>query len=138
MGKYIPGNPTIIVENMTGAGTLIAARHVYNVAKPDGLTVGNFIGDLAIFQLLGRPGIEVDFHKFGYIGVPLRDTIVCALTKASGITSVEKWMASKTPVKLGSTGPGASIDNIPRVLHAVLGLPIQVVSGYKGTVEIRL
>jgi tripartite-type tricarboxylate transporter receptor subunit TctC len=138
MGKHIPGDPTIVVENMTGAGSLVAARHLYKVAKPDGLTVGNFIADVALFQLMGRSDIDIDFLKFGYVGVPNRDTIVCALTKASGITSIEKWTTSKVPVKLGSTAPGASIDNIPRVLKAVLRLPIQVVSGYKGTAEIRL
>ena len=91
---------------MVGAGTLIAARHIYNAAKPDGLTIGNFIGDITVGQLPGRPGIEMDFLKFGYIGVPLADFNACAFTKASGITSIEKWRASKTPVKLGATAPG--------------------------------
>jgi tripartite-type tricarboxylate transporter receptor subunit TctC len=138
MGKYIPGNPTILVNNMVGAGTLVAATHLYNVAKPDGLTMGIYVGDLALNQLLGRPGIQVDFLKFGYVGVPLKDFNVCGLTKASGITSVEKWMASKTPVKLGSTAPGAGTDNVARLYRSLLGLPIQIVTGYKGTPEIRL
>jgi len=138
MGKHIPGNPTIIVENMPGAGSLILASHLYKVAKPDGLTIGNFVGDILLAQLLGRPGVEADFLKFGYIGVPLRDFNACGLTKASGITSVEKWMAAKIPVKLGSTAPGTSTDNTPRILRALLGLPIQTVTGYKGTAEIRL
>jgi tripartite-type tricarboxylate transporter receptor subunit TctC len=138
MGKHIPGNPTIIVENMPGAGSLILASHLYKVAKPDGLTIGNFVGDILMAQLLGRPGVEADFLKFGYIGVPLRDFNACGLTKVSGITSVEKWMAAKIPVKLGSTAPGTSTDNTPRILRALLGLPIQTVTGYKGTAEIRL
>jgi tripartite-type tricarboxylate transporter receptor subunit TctC len=138
MGKHIPGNPTIIVENMPGAGSLILASHLYKVAKPDGLTIGMFVGDILMTQLLGRPGVEVDFLKFGYIGVPLRDFNACGLTKASGITSVEKWMAAKTPVKLGSTAPGTSTDNTARILRVLLGLPIQPVTGYKGTAEIRL
>jgi tripartite-type tricarboxylate transporter receptor subunit TctC len=138
MGKHIPGNPTITVENMPGAGSLILASHLYKVAKPDGLTIGNFVGDILMAQLLGRPGVEADFLKFGYIGVPLRDFNACGLTKVSGITSVEKWMAAKIPVKLGSTAPGTSTDNTPRILRALLGLPIQTVTGYKGTAEIRL
>lgn len=138
MGKHIPGNSTMIVENMPGAGGLVMVNHLYKVAKPDGLTIGMFVGDLVLTQLLGRPGVEADFLKFGYIGVPLEDFNACALTKASGITSVEKWMASKTPVKLGSTAPGTTTDNIPRILREVLGLPIQTVTGYKGTAEIRL
>jgi tripartite-type tricarboxylate transporter receptor subunit TctC len=138
MHKHIPGNPTILVENMTGAGSLIAANHVFKVAKPDGLTMGHFIGGLFMQQLHGRPGIEFDARKFEYIGTPIDDKPVCALTKASGITSAEKWMASKTPVKLGGTAPGSNTDDIPKILRAALGLPVQLVSGYKGTADIRL
>src|SRR5574341_955963 len=106
MGKHIPGGPSIVVENMTGAGSLIAANHVYKVAKPDGLTIGHFIGGFFLGQVLGQPGIEFDARKFEFIGAPVSDHVVCALTKASGITSAEKWMASKTPVKLGGLAPG--------------------------------
>jgi tripartite-type tricarboxylate transporter receptor subunit TctC len=138
MGQHIPGHPTIIVENMTGAGGLIAANHVYKVAKPDGLTIGNFAGGLVSQQLLGNPGVEFDARRFEWLGVPVKDHIVCALTKASGITSLEAWMAAKTPVKLGATGPGTNTYDTPKVLMAALGLPIQVVAGYRGTAEIRL
>jgi tripartite-type tricarboxylate transporter receptor subunit TctC len=138
MGKHIAGNPAIIVENMPGAGSLISANHLYKVAKPDGLTVGKFNGSLMLGQVLGQAGIEFDARKFEFIGAAVKEDVACALTKASGVTSVEKWMASATPVKLGAVAPGASPDNTARVLRAALGLPIQVVSGYKGTAEIRL
>jgi len=138
MGKHIPGNPTFVVENMTGAGSLIAANYVYKVAKPDGLTMGNFIGGLIMQQVLGGSGIEFDAPKFGWVGVPVKDSVVCALRKESGITSAEQWFASKIPVKLGGTAPGSTTDDVPKVLSATLGLPIQVVAGYKGTSQIRL
>jgi len=138
IGKHVPGNPTFIVENMTGAGSLIAANHIFKVAKPDGLTVGKFNGALMLGQVLGQPGVEFDARKFEFIGAAVKEDVACAMTKASGITSLEKWMASPAPVKLGGTGPGASPDNTARILKAALGLPIQLVAGYKGTAEIRL
>jgi tripartite-type tricarboxylate transporter receptor subunit TctC len=138
MGRHIPGHPAIIVENMPGAASLIAANHVYRVAKPDGLTIVNFHGNQVVGQILGREGVEFDARKFGWIGVPMRDNAACALTKASGVTSLEQWMAAKTPVKLGGIGPGDTTHDVARVLQATLGLPIQLVRGYKGTADIRL
>jgi tripartite-type tricarboxylate transporter receptor subunit TctC len=138
MGRHIPGNPAIIVENMTGAGSLIAANHVYKVAKPDGLTIGHFIGGLFMQQVQGRAGVEFDALKFEYLGVPVKENVVCALTKASGIDSAQKWMASKTPVKVGGTAPGSTTDDVPKILREAIGLPLQVIAGYKGTADIRL
>ena len=137
LGRHIPGNPNIIIENMAGAGHRIGANHVYKVAKPDGLTLGHFQGGLFLSQVLGEKGIEFDALKYEFIGAPVKDNRACAVTKASGITSMEKWMAAKTPVKLGGIGGGAT-EEIPRILRIALGLPIQLVSGYKGTAEVRL
>src|SRR3990167_7431764 len=121
MPKYIPGHPTIIVENMTGAASLVAANHVYKVAKPDGLTFGHFSGGFAYSQATGQPGIEFDMQKFVFVGAVARDESAIALTKASGITSMEKWFAAKSPVKLGTTGPGAfGTDNVLKVVKAAL------------------
>src|SRR2546425_9635039 len=138
MSRHIPGNPTIIVENMTGAVSLLAANHVYKVAKPDGLTVVNFHGNQVVGQLLGREGIEFDVRKFQFIGVPMRDSAVCALTKASGITSLDQWMAAKTPVKLGGIGPGDTAHDVARVLQAALGEAVQLVRGYQGPADVPL
>ena len=73
IGKHVAGNPTFIVDNMPGAGFLISANYMYKVAKPDGLTVGHFIGGLFLQQLLGKPGVEFDARKFEYLGVPAQD-----------------------------------------------------------------
>ena len=70
MGKHIPGGPTIVVENMTGAGSLIAANHVYNVAKPDGLTLGFATPGIYIEQLAGRKEVQHDWLKFSHVGSP--------------------------------------------------------------------
>jgi tripartite-type tricarboxylate transporter receptor subunit TctC len=123
---------------MPGAGSLIAANYLARVARPDGLTIGNFAGGLVLAQVLGQPGIEFDARKLAWLGVPARETCVCALTRASRVPSLEAWMAVRKPVKLGGTGTGATTDDVPRVLAATLNLPIQLVRGYKGTADIRL
>ena len=138
MGKYVKGEPSVIVENMPGAGTLIAANHLYKVAKPDGLTIGYFIGTVLLGKLLERSGVEFDAPKYEFIGGPFRASYVCAATKASGISSIEQWMASKRPIKVGGTGPGTGIVDAPKILQATLGLPIQIIQGYKGIGDIRL
>lgn len=138
MKRHIPGNPAIIVENMAGAGTLVAANYTFKAAKADGLTIGNFIGSLILGQILGQPGIEFDARRFEWIGVPSKDNIVCAFTKASGITSLENWMGATVPVKIGGTGRGAAPDDSVKILREALNLPAQLVSGYKGTADIRL
>lgn len=136
--KYIPGEPAIIVENMPGAGHLIGANYVYKVAKPDGLTMGHFIGSLFLQQLLGKPGVEFGALKFNFIGVPAQDNYMIGLSKATGITSMEQWLASKRIVKIGGIGAGSATDDIPKILAATIGLPLQVVAGYKGTSDVRL
>jgi tripartite-type tricarboxylate transporter receptor subunit TctC len=138
MGRHIPGNPTIIVENMTGAASLVAANHVYNVAKPDGLTILNFHGNQVINQVIGKPGIEFDARKFEYIGIPTQDNVACAFAKSSGVTTFDALRNAKTPVKIGGVAPGDTTYNTAKLLQAALKLPIQLVAGYKGTAEVRL
>jgi tripartite-type tricarboxylate transporter receptor subunit TctC len=136
--QHIPGNPTIIVDNMPGAGGLVSANHLFKVAKPDGLTVGHFVGGQFLQQLLGKPGIEFDALKFEYIGVPAQDNFVFGVAKAIGITNMEQWLASKTAVKFGAIAAGDGTYDTAKVVEVALGLPIQIVSGYKGTAPIRL
>jgi len=81
MGKHIPGNPVTVIDNMPGAVSLLAANYVYKAAKPDGLTIGNFVGGLSFQQMLGLPGVEFDAPKFEFIGV----------AKSTGIASIEQW-----------------------------------------------
>ncbi|MPZ77515.1 MAG: hypothetical protein GEU77_13435 [Deltaproteobacteria bacterium] len=137
MGRHIPGNPSIIVDNMAGAGSRIAANYLYK-ARPDGLLIGNFIGSLILQQVMGDKGLEFDGRKFEWLGAPVQDETVCALTKASGIGSIDDWFAAKKPVKLGGEAPGANDSDVPRVLKAALGLPIQLIEGFKGTSNIRI
>jgi tripartite-type tricarboxylate transporter receptor subunit TctC len=136
--KYIPGSPAIIVDNMPGAGGLVSANHLFKVAKPDGLTIGHFVGGQFLQQVLGKPGIEFDALKFEYIGVPAQDHFVFGVAKTTGITGVEQWLSSKTAIKFGAIAAGDGTYDVPKIVEVALGLPIQVVSGYKGTAPIRL
>jgi tripartite-type tricarboxylate transporter receptor subunit TctC len=138
MGKHIPGNPVFVVDNMAGAGSMISANYVYKAAKPDGLTIGHFIGGLFLQQLLGKPGIEFDSLRFEYIGVPAQDHFILGVAKSTGITDPEKWIASKQIVKFGGVATGSGTDDFPNILKATINLPIQMVSGYKGTADVRL
>ena len=138
MGKHIPGNPTMIVENMTGAGTLIAAKYLHSSAKPDGLSFGIFNGALILSGALGNKSIDFDMRELEFLGVPVQDSTVCALRRESGVTNMDQWFAAKTPIKLGGLSPGNSTSDVARIIAAALNLPIQLVEGYKGTNEIRL
>ena len=138
MPRHIPGTPAMIVDNMGGAGSRLAANYLYKASAPDGLTIGNFIGSLLLQQILGDQGIEFDGRRFEWLGAPVQDENVCALTKASGVTNLDQWFAAKKPVKLGGEAPGANDSDVPRMLQATLKLPIQLIEGYKGTSFIRV
>lgn len=138
MGRYISDKASVVVENMPGAGSAIAANYLYEIAKPDGLTLGSFSGNVILSQVEGSKLIQFDARKFEWVGSPARDNIVCVVTKASKITSVEKWLTTETPVKFGGIGPGEASFDIPKVLKEALRLPIQPVPGYTNTAEIRL
>lgn len=138
MGKYIPGNPSIVVDNMPGAGSLIAANHIYRVAKPDGLTIGAFNGNQVLAQLVGGQGIQFDARKLEWIGAPGYNHDLCVLHQRTGIASAEQWLASKTPLKLAGSAPGSTTDDVAKVLKAAIGLPMRLVTGYKGTADMRV
>lgn len=96
-------------------------------------------GGFFLGQVLGQPGIEFDARQFEYLGSPVVDHSVCVFSKSSGVTSIQAWRDSKTPVKVGGLAPGSSTpDNVTRILKEALGLPLQLVTGYKGVADIRL
>jgi tripartite-type tricarboxylate transporter receptor subunit TctC len=138
MGKHIQGNPHFIVENMPGAGSLVSANHLYKLAKADGLTIGHFNGSLFQLKALGQKEIEFDSARFEYVGSVAKVEIVCGFSKASGIDSVEKWLAAKTTPRMGATAPGTGGHDVSRVLNATLGVPMQLVLGYNSTRDMRV
>jgi tripartite-type tricarboxylate transporter receptor subunit TctC len=138
MGKYVPGNPSVVVENMTGAGSLIAANHVYNVAKPDGLTIGAFNGNQILAQLVGGQGIAFDARKMEWMGAPGYNHDLCLLSRKTGVTTADQWLAAKTVFKLAGSAPGATTDDVAKVLKEAIGFPLRLIAGYKGTADMRV
>lgn len=137
LGKYIPGQPAVIVDNMTGGGSLVAANYVYGASRPDGLTIGHWSGGLILQQVLGGEGIEFDARRYRFIGVPTPDNIVCAVRKEAGVRRLTELAAVREPVIFGATAPGSATEDVPRLLAAGLGYNVKLVSGYSGTAIIR-
>jgi tripartite-type tricarboxylate transporter receptor subunit TctC len=138
IGRHIPGNPTVVVENVTGAGGLIQMNQLFKGTKPDGLTIGHINGGLILSQMMGQPGYDFDATKFIYLGAANKENAVFLFSRKSGITSADKWKTSATPVKVGGLVPGNFVDNMDRVAKEVLGFPTQIVTGYKGTADILI
>jgi len=138
IGRYLPGNPTRIVENMTGAGGIIAANHLYNRVKPDGLTIGAWASPLVLQQIMGNEAAQFDGRRFGYLGIPSEYDTVCTFNQQSGIAKMDDWINAKRPQKISTIGPGTSTSDIPKLLRAALNLPMDVIDGYKGGADARL
>jgi tripartite-type tricarboxylate transporter receptor subunit TctC len=135
--QYVPGKPSVVVQNMPGAGMLIAANYIFNSAPRDGTTIGHWSGPLILQHLMGNRAVKFEGRKFGWLGMPTPDSLVCILTERSGIKTAEEWRKSKMPVKLGAIGAGTSGTDDTKLLAAATDFPLQLVQGYKGTADIR-
>jgi tripartite-type tricarboxylate transporter receptor subunit TctC len=138
MPKYIPGNPEIIVQNMPGAGSLVAANHVYNVAKPDGLTLVMTHYNFYLDQLVGRKEVQFDARKFGWIGSPASETIVMYMRADTPYKTIHDLVKAKEPVKCGSSGTASGDYILSKLLEEAVGAKIDTVLGYPGGSEIDL
>jgi tripartite-type tricarboxylate transporter receptor subunit TctC len=132
MDRYIPGHPNIIVQNMPGAGSVIAANYVYSAAKPDGLTIGAIGPSLYLDQLLGRKGIQFDWAKFTWLGSPEPTDFVFFIRSDTGFQTVEDIRRAKAPPKCSGTVKGSSGYFVPRILTEALGAETDVILGYQG------
>jgi len=136
--KHIPGRPTVIVQNMSGANSVIAANHVYNVAKPDGLTIGTFNRNLPIAQLTGVDGVKYDITKFAWIGSAANESTILAIRADLPYKNFEELRKAKETVVIGSTGPGANTHDFPLLLKDLVGVNLKIVSGYSSSADIML
>jgi tripartite-type tricarboxylate transporter receptor subunit TctC len=138
LGKHVPGNPATVVDNMEGAGSLIAANYVYNKAKPDGLTIGHWISGQIIRQALGDKSTRFDGRKFGWIGAPSKGSPTCAIMGFTGLKTWDDVRNSKRPIRMGGVRAGTAYDDVPTILNNVAGTKFDLISGYAGTSPVRL
>jgi len=136
--KYLPGKPNVIVQNMPGANSIIAANHVYSVAKPDGLTIGTFNRNLVLAQLTGVSGVKFDMTKFAWIGSAASESTVLAIRSDLPYKSFEELRKGGKTVVIGATGPGANTYDFPLLLKELLGADLKIVSGYSSSSDIML
>jgi len=138
LGRHIPGNPNIIVQNMPGAGSLVAANYLSQVAQPDGLTLGAILPALYFDQLVGRQEVQFDWASFTWIGSPEQNEILHFVRADSPYRTVEDLRAAKEPPRCGHSGTGTTGYYIPRLLEETLGIKSKIVGGYQGGAEIDL
>ena len=139
LGKHIPGNPSFIVQNMPGAGHVVAVNYLYTNVKPDGLTlIGSVIPSLYLNQLLGRSEIQFDWAKFSWIGSPARGNSQMYMRSDSPYKTIEEVRTAKEPPKCGATGVTGPDSYFPKLLQETVGAKFQIVTGYPGGTDIDL
>ncbi len=136
INRHLPGNPTVIVNNMPGAGSMRLANWLYNVAPKDGNVIGTFARGIAFDTLLGQPGAQFDATKFNWIGSANDEVSVCVAWHTSGVTKFEQVLEKELVV--GGTGGSADTDQFPKVFNSVLGAKMRIVAGYPGGNDINL
>ena len=137
-GRHIPGNPDIIVQNMPGAGSLIAANHLYNVAKPDGLTITSIIPAIYFNQLAGRKEVQFDYAKFNWIGSVDRSDNVLYMRSDSPFKTIYDVRRAAQPPKCAATGTGTVGHYTPKLLNETIGTKFEIILGYPGGPELDL
>lgn len=136
MGRFLPGNPQIVVQNMPGAGSLAAANHLFNLAPRDGSVLA-VIGGAVVFEpMFGNQSAKFDPQAMSWIGGRAPETALCAVWHTARATTFSDLTQIETTV--GGVGPGSRTNNHPLILNALAGTKLRIVSGYPGGMEISL
>ena len=133
MGKHIPGNPSFVVDNMEGAGSLIAANYTYSKADRDGTFIGVWNSAYVLYQALGDRAVRLDARKLNWIGAPIKGSPSCSIMGHTGLKTMDEVLKSGRALKMGSTRAGSTYNDLPMILNQTVGTKFNVINGYKGT-----
>jgi len=136
--KYLPGRPSVIIQNMPGANSIIAANHLFRVARPDGLTLATFNRSLALAQVTKVPGVQFDLSRFAWLGSLASEVTILAVRADLHHRTVQDLRTAKSPVIIGALGRGSSTYEVPILLKEFLGLNLKLVSGYSSSADVML
>ncbi len=138
LSKHVPGNPSIIVQNMPGAGTVIGANYLYRLAPKDGSVVGIFGPTQILRQMIGVPGVAFEAEKFNWIvAANIGDVLSCIVNEAAGVRNLDDAIKRREPLVVAATGPGSLTFTWPHAYKEILGANFKIVSGYPGAAGIR-
>lgn len=135
--RYIPGKPTVIIENMEGADSIIAANYLYNIAKPDGLTIGTFNRTLLFAPMMTLEGSKFDIAKYSWIGSTAVEGTVLTVRQDLPYRTITDLLKTKTPLVLGSTGPMDPGSQFPNLLKEFAGLNATLIT-YPSSADVML
>jgi tripartite-type tricarboxylate transporter receptor subunit TctC len=138
LSKHIPGNPNVLVDNMPGVGSIIAANHLYNAAPKDGTVLANISGPIVLEQLFGAPSVQFDMAKFRYLAVPVSESYLMIVHKRTGVTKFDDLRGEKGKQVTFGAIPGSTVEHAPIMVKEALNVNLKIVSGYKGTADVRL
>ena len=133
MGKHVPGNPSFVVDNMEGAGSLVAANYTYTKADRDGTFIGVWNSAYVLYQALGDRAVRLDAKKLNWIGAPIKGSPSCNIMGFTGLKSMDEVVKSGRELKMGSTRAGSTYNDLPMILNKTVGTKFNVINGYKGT-----
>ena len=136
IGTHVPGNPSFVVQNMPGAGGIIAGNHLYNIAKRDGTTLGMISRNATYKFLIQESGIKFDPTKFNWIGSPELTTRVCVVNDDSPVLRAEELF--QTEVLMGGAGVGTAVSTIPPLLNRLFGMKMKLIEGYGSSTGVKL
>jgi len=136
IGKHLPGNPTVVAQNMPGAGSYVAASHIYGAAPKDGTVFAIIARDAALGPLSGAPGARFDATKLSRLGSPTREHNACIANATAKVKSANDLREKE--LVIGDTGPGTGTRSYPKVLNDLLGYKFKIVSGFRSSADVFL